>query len=79
MAHLFLGKDRKEFDEQVSDLKKTVKKFVSSVEAKKKDEATDNLKSVYKKFDKAVKRNILKKNTAARRKSRYSKLLTSIK
>jgi len=62
-----------------TDLKKTVKKFVSSVEAKKKDEAADNLKSLYKKFDKAVKRNILKKNTAARRKSRFSKLLTSIK
>ena len=60
-----------------TDLRKTIKKFVASVEAKKTDEAQSDLKNVYKKLDKAAKRNILHKNTAARRKSRYAKLLTS--
>lgn len=57
-----------------TDLKKTVKKFLSAVQDKNKDEATSNLKLVYKKLDKAAKRNILAKNTASRRKSRYSRL-----
>nr|YP_009396606.1 ribosomal protein S20 [Vertebrata australis]ARW65792.1 ribosomal protein S20 [Vertebrata australis] len=35
----------------------------------------DNLSTVYKKIDKAVKKNILHKNTAARKKSRLAKLL----
>jgi len=61
-----------------TDLKKTIKKFVASVDEKKKDEAKTNLNSVFKKLDKAAKRNILHKNTASRRKSRYSKLLTNL-
>jgi len=61
-----------------TDLKKTVKKYLASVNAKKKDEAQSNLKLVYKKLDKAIKRNILKKNTVSRRKSLYAKLLTSL-
>jgi small subunit ribosomal protein S20 len=61
-----------------SGVKKTIKDFLASVELKKKDEATTNLKLVYKKLDKAVKDNVLHKNTAARRKSRFSKLLASI-
>lgn len=61
-----------------TDLKKTIKKYVASIDAKNKDEAVSNLKLVYKKFDKATKRNILKKNTASRRKSYYSKLLANI-
>lgn len=61
-----------------TDLKKTVKTYVKSVEDKKGDEATSNLKLVYKKLDKAAKRGILQKNTAGRRKSRYAKLLASI-
>lgn len=61
-----------------TDLKKTVKAFMKSVEGKKPDEAKDGLRKVYKKLDKAAKNNILSKNTAARRKSRFTKLLTSI-
>lgn len=61
-----------------TDLRKTIKDFLKSVEAKKKEEAQANLKLVYKKLDKAAKTNILNKNTASRRKSRFSKLLSSL-
>lgn len=60
-----------------TDLKKTVKKYLASVQVKNSEEAKSNLNIVYKKLDKAAKRNILNKNTAARRKSRLSKLITS--
>jgi len=60
-----------------TDLKKTIKSFVGSVKAEKSKEATEQLKTVYKKIDKAAKRNILHKNTAARRKSRLSRMLAA--
>jgi len=61
-----------------TDLRKTVKKFIRSVEEKNTEEVKENLKTVYKKFDKAAKRNILHDNTAARRKSKFSKLAANI-
>lgn len=61
-----------------SDLKKTIKQFQKLVDQKNTAEAKPALKTVYKKLDKAVKRNILHKNTAARRKARFSKLLNGI-
>ena len=61
-----------------SELKRTIKSFLDSVAAKKKDDAQSQLKNVYKKLDKAAKRNILNKNTASRRKSRFSRLLASL-
>lgn len=61
-----------------TDLRKTIKKFQTSVTAKDKKEAETLLKTLYKKFDKAAKVNVLHKNTAARRKSRYSKLLLGL-
>lgn len=60
-----------------TDLKKTIKSFLKSVENKETDQAKSNLNLVYKKLDKAVKRNILEKNTVSRRKSRFSKLLAA--
>lgn len=61
-----------------SDLKRTVKKYLKSIQGKQKEEASSLLKLVYKKFDKAAKHNIIEKNTASRRKSRFSRLLASI-
>lgn len=61
-----------------TDLKKTIKRYLASIDTKNKQEAQENLKAVYKKLDKAAKRRILEKNTASRRKSRFSKLLASI-
>ena len=59
-------------------LRKTIKTFLASAEAKNVEEATTNLKTVYKKLDKAAKRNILEKNTASRRKARFARVLASI-
>ncbi|MBF0489687.1 MAG: 30S ribosomal protein S20 [Candidatus Omnitrophica bacterium] len=61
-----------------TDLKKTVKSFVA-VASTDKTKATDLLKNLYKKMDKAAKRNVLHKKTAARRKSRFAKLLAAPK
>ena len=61
-----------------TDLRKTIKKFLSAVESKNNQEAKTALNLIYKKLDKATKRNVLKKNTASRRKSRFSKLLNSL-
>jgi small subunit ribosomal protein S20 len=61
-----------------TDLKKIIKKFTTAAGDKKTD-ATDLLKEIYKKFDKAAKRNVLHKKTAARRKSRFAKLLAAQK
>ena len=58
-----------------SELKKTVKKFLTSIKDKNLQEAQTNLNTVYKKLDKAAKNNIIHKNTAARRKSHFTKLL----
>jgi len=61
-----------------TNIKKTTKAFIASVETKNTDEAKSNLNVLYKKLDKASKRNILQDNTVARRKSRYSKMLNAI-
>ncbi len=69
-----------------SDLKKTVKRFISATSAKggsasggKATDAPELLKALYKKMDKAAKRKVMHKKTAARRKSRFAKLLISTK
>jgi small subunit ribosomal protein S20 len=59
-----------------TDLKKTVKQFTTATTEKKAD-ATNLLKEVYKKFDKAAKRNVMHKKTAARRKSRFARSLAA--
>ena len=61
-----------------TDLKKTIKSFRATIVAQKKDEAAEQLKTVYKKIDKATKRNLMHKNTAARRKSSLSKQLKAL-
>ena len=45
---------------------------------KKKDDAKKLLSAVYKSLDKAVKSNVIKKNAAARKKSRLTKLVNSL-
>jgi small subunit ribosomal protein S20 len=59
-----------------TDLKKTVNKFTTAA-ADKKADAQELLKEVYKKFDKAAKRNVMHKKTAARRKSRFARSLAA--
>ncbi len=62
-----------------SDLKRTIKQFLSLIQDKKKDEAQTALKILFKKVDKAAKENVLHKNTAARRKARFSRTLATVK
>lgn len=62
-----------------TDLKKTIKNFLALVENKKKTEAQDQLKLVFKKLDKAAKRNVMHSKTAARRKSKFSRLVLALK
>jgi len=59
-----------------TDLKKTVKKFTTAATAKTAD-TKDLLKEIYKKFDKAAKRHVMHKRTAARRKSRFARSLAA--
>lgn len=61
-----------------SELRKTIKQFVATAATDIKA-AAKLLPVVYKKIDKAAKRNIFHKKTAARRKARYAKLLTAKK
>jgi small subunit ribosomal protein S20 len=58
-----------------TDLKKVIKKFTAATAEKKADASL--LKEVYKKFDKAAKRNVMHKKTAARRKSRFARALAA--
>lgn len=57
------------------NLKKATKKIEELVSSKKIDEAKKSLSSLYKTIDKAAKRNIIKKNTANRKKSRLTSLI----
>ena len=61
-----------------SDIAALVKKINKSVTAKDSAKASDWLKQVIKKIDKAAQKGILKKNTAARKKSRLSKAVRAL-
>jgi small subunit ribosomal protein S20 len=62
-----------------TDLKKAIKKFLSSIASKNIADAEANLRLLNKKIDKAAKRSIFHDNTASRRKSRFSRLLANAK
>lgn len=56
-------------------MKKLIKEMRSLVAGKKIEEAKKILPQVYKILDKAAKVNVIKKNTADRKKSRITKLI----
>lgn len=56
-----------------SSIKTSIKRFLLSV--KNSQNVLENLSVVYKKIDKAVKRGVIHKNTAARKKSRLVKMI----
>ena len=69
-----------------SNVKTYINKYLISLEAYILDPSTGNLELLqnnlslaYSKIDKAVKRNVIHKNTAARKKSNLQKTLNSIK
>lgn len=59
-------------------LKDSIKEVKGLIKAKNKKEAQINLVTAYKAIDKAMKRGIIKKNTASRRKSRLAKAVGKI-
>lgn len=59
-----------------ASLQKALKNFSRLIKAKKLDEAKNYFPQVQKALDKAAKQNIIKKNTAARKKSRLSKVFS---
>ncbi len=58
--------------------KTACKKYEAAVEAGNKDEATALYAEAIKKVDTAVTKGIIHKNTAARKKSRYTKMLAAM-
>lgn len=57
-------------------IKAAIKKFKKSLENTDKTAREQALKEMYKSLDKAAAKNIIHKNTAARKKSRLAKLLS---
>ena len=62
-------------DRRKRAMKEVVKKIKTLVSEHKKSEASILLSKAYKAIDKAAKRGVIKKNTAARKKSRLTKLI----
>jgi small subunit ribosomal protein S20 len=61
-------------NERQDAMREAVKKLKKAVSDKNKKEAATLLAGAYQAVDKAVKRGIVKKNTAARKKSQLSRL-----
>jgi small subunit ribosomal protein S20 len=61
-----------------SALKTTIKKFLTSVESKDKAAASEAYTAVIKKVDQAYAHGILVKNNAARKKSRFTRMLNAM-
>jgi small subunit ribosomal protein S20 len=61
---------------KIKDLIKEIRTFVSQ---KKIEEAKKRLSQVYKLLDKTAKMGLIKKNAAARKKARITKLINKIK
>ena len=61
------------------NIKNLIKEARKLIEAKKKDKAKEVMKKAMKALDKAAQRGIIKKNTAARKKSRLAKRLNALK
>lgn len=66
-------------DQRRAALKETVKDVKKLVSAKNAKQAEALLAKAYQAIDKAAKRGIIKKNTAARKKSRLAKLIKKSK
>ena len=64
---------------QLDAIREIVKQIKKLVAENKKEEALKLLPKTYKVIDKAAKNNILKKNTASRKKSRLTKLVNKTK
>lgn len=61
-----------------SSIRSVAKKVVVSVQKKDNALAKDSLQEMIKKIDTAARKGVIKKNTAARKKSRMQKLFNSL-
>lgn len=61
-------------DQRKRTMKEVIKKIEKAAKASK-EEAKNMLSSAYKAIDKAAKKGVIKKNNAARKKSRLSRLI----
>ncbi|MBQ6703093.1 MAG: 30S ribosomal protein S20 [Clostridia bacterium] len=59
-------------------LKTSMKKYEAALEAGEKEVAAETYKTAVKKIDKAVAQGLLHKNTAARKKSQYTRKLNAL-
>lgn len=59
-----------------NEMQKVIKQYRKLISAKKNEEAKKLIPSLQKAIDKATKRGVIKKNTAARKKSRLLKVIT---
>jgi small subunit ribosomal protein S20 len=62
-----------------SSVRTSVKKFVLLTRKKETGEAEEALKDMIRKIDSAARKGIIKKNTAARKKSRMQRLFNTVK
>nr|QCI05323.1 ribosomal protein S20 [Compsothamnion thuyoides] len=60
-----------------SAIKNSIKKFILNINQSNVENIMHDLSIVYKKIDKAVKKGVIHKNMAARKKSRLCKILKS--
>lgn len=73
------SKKRAERNKKIkADISWLKRQFLKAIAAKKKKEAVNSYAKLQKSFDRAVQKGVLKKNTAARSKSRLVKKLNSL-
>jgi small subunit ribosomal protein S20 len=73
------NKRRAEYNKRIRNrLKKSIKSFEDLLKENELDKAKDALDRVYKMLDKAAKKNVIKNNTASRKKSRLANKLNKI-
>ena len=65
-------------NEYLASTKTAVKNTLRSIAKKDKNEAEANLKTAIKRIDKAAGANVLSKNTAGRKKSRWTKKVNAM-
>jgi small subunit ribosomal protein S20 len=70
---------RKVNDKKLLEMRKLLKEALLLLSQNNKAEVEKNLPAIYKAIDKAAKGGVIKKNTAARKKSRLVKRMSAIK
>lgn len=74
------SKKKRQYNDRVRrQMKEATKDFTNKLEAEDVTGAEELLSTVYEKIDKANKKGIIKDNTAARKKSRFSRMLKEAK